>query len=173
MDAVKDVLHRVLGDRFLAGENPCCRRFGLVLLPFRRRELVAAIWTRGISCRDHRMALRTFLGRGLAIALLDRLHLDLVHRSVAQDVAVEIEDETILLAGVQAESATDHLVIETRRHRRTHERHAVDVGGVEAGGQHVHVDEILQLARTETGAPGTQTTYSRAVSFAVVAAALP
>ena len=62
------------------------------------------------------------------------------HRPVPEDVAAEVEDETVLLTRVQPEPTADHLVVEARRIRRPEQCHAVDVRGVEAGCQHVHVD---------------------------------
>ncbi|MFO0873158.1 MAG: hypothetical protein U0575_04195 [Phycisphaerales bacterium] len=71
-----------------------------------------------------------------------RPHADVVDGSVAQHVAAEVEDETVGLARMQPESATDHLIEQARRHRRRRSRHAVDVRGIEAGGEDVDVREV-------------------------------
>ena len=68
---------------------------------------------------------------------------------MAQDVAAEVQNEAVVLAGVQPEAAADHLVVEARRDGRPQHRHAVDVRGVEARGQHVDVAQVLELPRAE------------------------
>ena len=113
----------------------------------RRRELVAALGADGVGGVDHRLALRALLGRRFAVAGGAVLDLQRIDRPVAQDVAAEVQDQAVVLRRVQPEAPTDHLVVEARRVRRPQQRHAVDVGRVEAGGQHVDVDQVLRARR--------------------------
>ena len=121
----------------------------VVLFAFGRRESVAALRADAVGGVDHRLALRAFLGGRFAVTTRPIFDLECVDRPVPQNVAAEVQDEAVLLRRVQAEAPTDHLVVEARGVRRPQERHAVDVGRVEAGGQHVHVDQILQAAVLE------------------------
>ena len=67
------------------------------------------------------------------------------------DVASEVEDETVLFVLAEPETPADHLVIEPGREGGAEHRHAVDVRGVEAVGEHTDVDEVLDLACLEVG----------------------
>ena len=107
VDRVGDVLDVVLGVGDLAREDARFAGLGVVLLPLRRREHVAAVRAGGISGGDHGLALRAFLRRRLARAVAGRLpDADLVHRPVPQHVAAEVEHQAVLLARVQAETTT-------------------------------------------------------------------
>ena len=69
---------------------------------------------------------------------------------MTQHVATEIQNETVVFVRMKSEPSADHLVIQSGRHGRTHQRHAVDVGRVEAGRQDIDVAQIFQIARLES-----------------------
>ncbi len=63
----------------------------------------------------------------------------------------EIEDQTVLLAGVEPGAASDALRVEPLGPRRARHGHAGDAGVVEALGEHRDVGEDLELAGAESG----------------------
>ena len=92
------------------------------------------------------------VGGGLGVvARALRPQLDRVDRAVAQDVPAEVEQAAVGLAGPRAHAASGSLRPQHRRHGRAHERDQVDVAGVEAGGEHVAIDQRAQLAGAEAG----------------------
>ncbi len=149
MHRIEDVLHLVFGVGHFTGENAGGRRLTIMLFTLPWRELVAAIRTRRIRRVNYRLALGAFFGRRFAVARAPVLDLQGINRAVPEDVPAEVENQAVLFGRVWPESSTHHLVIEARRVRRAQQRHAVDIGCVEAGGQNVHVDQVRQLTAFE------------------------
>ena len=113
VNAVEDVTHGVLRDHDLPAQNAGVTCLRVVAIALRWRELIAAIGAAGIASGDLGVAFGTLLRRGLAVAAGGTLSdLDLIDWAVPQYVAAEVEHETVLLAGVQAEAPADHSSIE-------------------------------------------------------------
>ena len=112
-------------------------------------ELVPALGALARRGRNERVAAGAFLHRRRSAGRVAVAHLQVVDRPVPHDVAAVVEDEAVLLPRREPEAAADHLVVEAWRRGRPQQRHAVDVRRVEAGGEHVHVREVAQLARTK------------------------
>jgi len=112
VDAVVSLVDVVLGRGRLARENPGGARPRVVHLPFRRRELIPALGADRVARGNEGAALGALLGRGLAMSIRARLaDANGIHGTMAQDVPAEVEDEAVLLALAQPETATDHLVV--------------------------------------------------------------
>ena len=143
-------MHLVLRVGDLARQDAGLAGLRFVLLPLGRRELVSALradgdsrrrsppgtrgtpWPAPRRCRDPRVTTWIWSTGPCRSTLPPKSR-----------------TRQFCFAGMQAESPPDHLVIQPRRHRRSHQRHAVDVRRVEAGGQDVHVAEVLQFAAPE------------------------
>ena len=134
----------------MTGQDVRSRGHDVVLPSIRRRELVSAVGTDRIARRYQAAALGALLhGRLTTSATLSIVDANRVQRPVPQDVSPEIQDQAICFSFEHAESASHHLVVETGGERRADHRHAVNVRRVVARGQHVHIDQILQLSRLE------------------------
>ena len=79
------------------------------------------------------------------------LDVDLVHRSVPSAVAGEVQDQAVDLAVGLAGAAADHLHVESGRQRRPQHGQQIDPRRVEAGRQHVDVDQAPDDAGLERG----------------------
>jgi len=110
---------------------------------------VPALGTERIGGVDHYMALRALLGGGLAVAGIPVLDAQRVDGAVPQDVAPEVQHEAVRLARVETEASANHLVIQARRVGRPQQDTQSMFGAVEAGGQHVHIDQVLEVAFTK------------------------
>ena len=132
-----------------AGQNAGFADPGVVLLTIGRREFISAVRAAGIAGGDDRMARRAFLGRCRPLTCFAILNAKLVDRSVAFDIAPEIQHQAVLLTRVQPKSSADHLVIQARRQGRPQQDDAVDVVGVETRRQDVDVARVAQIAGPE------------------------
>ncbi|RLB46322.1 MAG: hypothetical protein DRI90_27460 [Deltaproteobacteria bacterium] len=68
-----------------------------------------------------------------------------------EHVVPKIKDDAALLVGGGAQATSDHLVVEPRRLGWSDHCHAVDIWRVESQGEHLAVDEVLDLACLEGG----------------------
>ena len=96
------------------------------------RKLVTAFWAPAVTRRNDGPALRALFDWGFAVTIGGVTGSQLVDGSVAQRIAAEVQHQAITLFRVQTEPAADHLVEQTRRKSRAHQRHAVDNRRVEA-----------------------------------------
>src|SRR5690606_25861431 len=62
MHAVDDVMHAVLGGRYLSRQDAGLARLGVVLRALRRRKLVAALRATSVTGGDYRLALGALFG---------------------------------------------------------------------------------------------------------------
>ena len=101
---------------------------------------MTALGTVGITTCDQGMTLLAFFCRWVLVRTFGFvLRFDLVDRPMTFDVAAEIKDEAILFVGMQAKTATDALIEQSRRHRRAQHHHAIDSWGIKARRENIDV----------------------------------
>ena len=147
VDAVVDEGDLVLLDDRLARDDAAVGR-SLRQLDLAPGEDMPADGADGVGRGEHLAASGAFLRHyGLGALLGARLlaDYDAVDRAVPDDVAAIVEDEAVRLPGVrrEAESTANHLNVEAARLGGSQEDDAVDVRGVEAGGEDAHIEQIL------------------------------
>ncbi len=119
--------------------------FGVVGFAIRRWEWMTALGTVRVAASDQGVTLLAFFRRRFLVRASGFvLGFDLVDRSVAFDVAAEVEDQAVLFVGMQTKAAADALVEQSRRHRWTQHHDAIDTRCIEAGRQNVDVAEKTQ-----------------------------
>ena len=79
---------------------------------------------------------------------------DLIDRAMAQHIAGEIQDQTIIFAIALARTATDHLHIETGRQRWPQHRNQIHGRQIKAGSQDVDIGQSTDLALIKGGDNG-------------------
>lgn len=119
-------------------------------LPLQRIEQESAVRADCESGRDNGLTLRPgFDQSGAFLANDGLLDLNRIDRPVPPNAAAEVENKTIMPAGMKPKSAADHLVMQHRRHTWPEQHDGIDARRIKTCGHYADVNKLLELPGLE------------------------
>ena len=123
----------------------------LPVMVFCCRKLIAAVSADlHLGCQDLVTSGADLRGRkGIAILLLSPRNSHIRDRSMGFHDTGEIEYQTVIGMALQSQAPASHLDIQSRGESRPHHDNKIDIGIIEAGGQHIGIRESPDLSILE------------------------